>query len=105
MRTGENVRKDAFRANIRPSEGSLSYSVQALQNNILPHMLSFERPSGLRAYNQRLQFKAPDPTDDEQELPLDKTYICRICGNTIAGRPPIECPICGAPKEEFDVTQ
>ena len=28
-------------------------------------------------------------------------YVCKVCGNTVEGEAPSECPICGAPKAEF----
>jgi rubrerythrin len=29
-------------------------------------------------------------------------YVCRVCGNTVEGVAPDECPICGATKNMFD---
>ncbi|NCO83195.1 MAG: rubrerythrin [Nitrospirae bacterium CG_4_10_14_3_um_filter_44_29] len=28
-------------------------------------------------------------------------YVCQVCGNTVEGEPPDECPICGAKKKMF----
>ncbi|MDI6745062.1 MAG: rubrerythrin family protein [Thermodesulfovibrionales bacterium] len=28
-------------------------------------------------------------------------YVCQVCGNTVEGEPPDECPICGAKKQAF----
>lgn len=28
-------------------------------------------------------------------------YVCQVCGNTVEGEPPEECPICGAKKKAF----
>lgn len=28
-------------------------------------------------------------------------YVCQVCGNTVEGEAPDECPICGAKKEAF----
>lgn len=28
-------------------------------------------------------------------------YVCQVCGNTVAGRPPHICPICGQPEHNF----
>lgn len=28
-------------------------------------------------------------------------YVCQVCGNTVEGEAPEECPICGAKKEAF----
>jgi rubrerythrin len=29
-------------------------------------------------------------------------YVCQVCGNTVEGEAPDECPICGATKNKFD---
>jgi rubrerythrin len=32
----------------------------------------------------------------------DKPYfVCQICGNTVLGKAPLNCPICGAPRSMF----
>lgn len=28
-------------------------------------------------------------------------YVCQVCGNTVEGEAPDECPICGAKKQAF----
>lgn len=28
-------------------------------------------------------------------------YVCQVCGNTVTGQPPEQCPICGAPAKAF----
>ena len=28
-------------------------------------------------------------------------YVCQVCGNTVTGQPPEQCPICGAPTSAF----
>ncbi|HIC88528.1 MAG TPA: rubrerythrin family protein [Anaerolineae bacterium] len=28
-------------------------------------------------------------------------YICPVCGYTVIGEPPAQCPVCAAPKEKF----
>ncbi len=33
--------------------------------------------------------------------PVVDYYVCQVCGNTVEGTPPDECPICGAKKEAF----
>jgi rubrerythrin len=38
----------------------------------------------------------------ENRQPEDTTYyVCQVCGNTVTGEPPDECPICGAPLKAF----
>jgi rubrerythrin len=35
--------------------------------------------------------------------PLEEAtyYVCQVCGNTVTGQPPEQCPICGAPASSF----
>jgi rubrerythrin len=36
------------------------------------------------------------------EKPMSVDYlVCSVCGNTVEGKAPRKCPICGAPKEKF----
>jgi len=28
-------------------------------------------------------------------------YVCQVCGNTVEGEAPDECPVCGAKKQAF----
>jgi rubrerythrin len=35
------------------------------------------------------------------ENPRVDYYVCQVCGNTVEGEPPDECPICGAKKKMF----
>lgn len=33
--------------------------------------------------------------------PQMEYYVCQVCGNTVEGEPPENCPICGNKKEDF----
>jgi rubrerythrin len=38
----------------------------------------------------------------EGKKPMDETYyVCQVCGNTVKGKAPDKCPICGALAKEF----
>ncbi len=32
-----------------------------------------------------------------ESMPSGEYYVCPVCGNTVLGRPPETCPICGTP--------
>ncbi len=36
-----------------------------------------------------------------KDLPAQSIHVCAICGNTVLGNAPDECPICGSSKEKF----
>jgi rubrerythrin len=39
----------------------------------------------------------------EKGQPMDEQpfYVCQICGNTVEGKAPEKCPVCGAPEKKF----
>ena len=44
--------------------------------------------------------KAKEEAEKEKDIDIDEIYICPVCGYTHVGAP-INCPVCGAPKEAF----
>ncbi len=36
-----------------------------------------------------------------KDLAAQKIYVCAVCGNTVVGAAPDNCPICGSPKKVF----
>ncbi|MFW6312061.1 MAG: rubrerythrin family protein [Nanoarchaeota archaeon] len=40
---------------------------------------------------------------DGKDIELESVSICEVCGHTVKNETPEECPICGAPKEDFKV--
>jgi rubrerythrin len=36
-----------------------------------------------------------------QDLPAASIYVCNVCGHTVIGGAPDECPVCGAKREKF----
>ncbi|MGH3088010.1 MAG: rubredoxin-like domain-containing protein, partial [Rubrobacteraceae bacterium] len=45
---------------------------------------------------------APDENGEAPHPPLTVTMVCAVCGDESEGyQPPEECPVCGAPGEEF----
>jgi rubrerythrin len=45
--------------------------------------------------------RALDALKQGKDLQLKDLYICSLCGYTIEGSPPEECPTCGKGKNEF----
>ena len=46
--------------------------------------------------------EAKKAAESGSDLDLGPVQICNVCGYTVEGDPPRECPICGATAEEFD---
>jgi len=57
----------------------------------------------LQAEKNHLDFyqRAKESVEAGQDLALDEVRICSVCGHTLEGEAPEECPICGAKREEF----
>ena len=39
--------------------------------------------------------------DNLQDLEAVDYYVCSVCGHTVEGEPPDECPVCKAKKKAF----
>lgn len=45
---------------------------------------------------------AKNSVNDDEDIMLEKMSICSVCGYTIDGDPPENCPVCGAKGEKFE---
>jgi rubrerythrin len=45
--------------------------------------------------------RAVEALEGGSDLPEQKAFVCRGCGNTVLGEAPQKCPICGAPRSWF----
>lgn len=39
--------------------------------------------------------------DTNEDPPAEPIYVCSVCGNTVMGQPPEQCPVCAASKDQF----
>ena len=62
---------------------------------------SFEYALEAEKIHARMYKKAKETALTGRDLPLDKIYICPVCGYTHEGNPPETCPVCGVKKELF----
>ncbi len=65
-------------------------------------MLSFNDAMEVDEVHQKLHGEVLRQIESGDDAPREKFYVCSICGNTVMGQPPEQCPVCGAPKEKFD---
>jgi rubrerythrin len=62
---------------------------------------SFDVANKVEQIHAKLFSKAID-TLHKGEKPISVDYfVCSVCGNTVEGKPPSKCPICGAPEAKF----
>ncbi len=66
-----------------------------------PAVWSFEMANEVEKVHANLFQKALDAMNKKKPTEDMDYYICGVCGNTVEGSPPDNCPICGAPKWKF----
>jgi rubrerythrin len=49
----------------------------------------------------KLYAKAKEAVDSGMDAELGDLHVCPVCGYTVEGNPPDNCPVCGAKKELF----
>jgi rubrerythrin len=64
-------------------------------------MLVFNNVMEVENVHRELCTEALERVESGEDLPPENIYVCSICGNTIMGQPPEQCPVCGASEEEF----
>ena len=62
---------------------------------------SFDVANKVEQVHAGLFQKAINALESKSELPKTDYYVCSVCGNTVEGTPPENCPFCGAPKAKF----
>lgn len=62
---------------------------------------SFDVASKVEQVHAGLFQKAINALESKMELVKVDYYVCSVCGNTVEGTPPENCPVCGAPKAKF----
>jgi len=64
-------------------------------------MLSFNNAMEVEKVHQRPYLEALERVEADEDLPPESIYVCGVCGNTVMGQPPEQCPVCGSSKETF----
>jgi len=66
-----------------------------------PAAWSFNIANKVEEIHHALYRKALAAAEKGEDLPAAQIWVCEVCGNTVEGKPPDKCPICGAPREKF----
>ena len=64
-------------------------------------VVSFRNAMTVERLHHDLYTKAMEALTGGKDLPTSAIHVCDVCGNTVAGEVPDECPVCGAPKSRF----
>ena len=62
---------------------------------------SFKNALAVEEIHHRLYGEALKAFQSGQDLGATPIHVCEVCGNTILGGVPDNCPVCGAPAAKF----
>jgi rubrerythrin len=64
-------------------------------------VISFRNAMAVEKIHHDLYAEALESLKAGKDLPNVEIFVCEVCGNTVKGKAPDKCPICGARKEKF----
>ncbi len=62
---------------------------------------SFDLANHVEQIHHSLYKSALDMLENDREALVQPFYVCQTCGNTVEGKAPKECPVCGAARKRF----
>lgn len=62
----------------------------------------FDYASQVEEKHEQFYQEALEAVEKDEDLDEKGWYVCSVCGNTMEGEAPENCPICGAPKSKFE---
>ena len=65
-------------------------------------LFAFKVANAVEEVHAGLYKKALDSVKSGKDMESTDVFVCQICGNTVEGEAPDECPICKAPKKMFN---
>jgi len=66
-----------------------------------PAAMSFRNALAVEKIHHDLYSEALETLKKGKDLSPQDIFVCEVCGNTVYGQPPEECPICGSPRSKF----
>ncbi|MBC8276098.1 MAG: rubrerythrin family protein [Chloroflexi bacterium] len=66
---------------------------------------SFDLANKVEQIHHGLYQDALNMLEKGQTMELNPFYVCQYCGNTVEGKAPERCPICGAPERMFKLIE
>ena len=62
---------------------------------------SFKNALAVEKVHHRLYKEALQALESGKDVPAASIYVCQVCGNTVVGRNPDACSVCGSPQSKF----
>jgi rubrerythrin len=66
-----------------------------------PAVFSFKRALAVEEIHHGLYTKALAAVKTGKDIPAGRIFVCTVCGNTVIGNAPDQCPVCSAMKAKF----
>lgn len=95
------------RENLEAAIKGESYEFQSMYPQMIEDAKAEKNDSALRSFNFANEVEKIHADIYKKALeslgknPDVDYYVCQVCGNTVEGEAPDECPICGAKKQAF----
>ena len=64
--------------------------------------ISFNKANTVEKTHAGMYAKALESVKAGNDLEQKDIYVCQICGHTVEGEAPDNCPVCGQPKDKFN---
>jgi rubrerythrin len=77
------------------------FLAEAEKEDQKPAMFSFKNALAVEEIHHGLYSEALNAVKAGSDLPSAKIYVCPVCGNTVIGDVPDNCPVCNVPKDRF----
>jgi rubrerythrin len=62
---------------------------------------SFQNALAVEKIHHTLYSEALKTFEAGNDLPSNPIFVCQVCGNTVVGKAPDVCPVCGRPQYKF----
>ena len=77
------------------------FLAEAKKEGNKPATISFQYALAVEEIHHGLYIDALNAVKAGKDLPETRIFVCPVCGNTVRGEAPDECPICGTSKGQF----
>jgi rubrerythrin len=77
------------------------FLAEAQTEGMKPAEFSFKHALAVEEIHHGLYAKALESVKAGADLPETPIYVCPVCGNTVEGSVPEQCPICNVPGDRF----
>jgi rubrerythrin len=99
--TAENLEEAVAGEGFEFQEMYPKFLAQAQEEGMKPAEFSFKNALAVEEIHHGLYTKALEAVKNDSDLPATTIYVCPVCGNTVEGGVPDNCPICNVAGSKF----